>query len=329
MPKHGNARLAMPRTCEPTAIQSGRNPTCVKSRTPRESRQQGRVAALLGLPRSLAPRHQDERGCDRRCGAHDAYDGSRCKRQWHAPRRLQQALALRSGQVGNSLHHGEAASKCVRQSVDGNVRVGNADDRHRLCRRCRCHVMIDEELGGSLRQGQHLRYGKIGRADWDHGSIHHAQAGDAMHAQLVVDHGVVVLPAHLARAAAIINRRPHVRCTCAVLDGLCRLAECLRTTDAPRPLDRLLHPGKVLRVSHRLMSHHGAHVRCTAWERHGALRLRLAQRGQDGEGVCPQWPFLALQGVLQRSRLRRIEQRHEGEHNVWSLALGIGVGSSC
>mmetsp|Transcript_134255 Transcript_134255/g.429008 ORF Transcript_134255/g.429008 Transcript_134255/m.429008 type:complete len:259 (+) Transcript_134255:975-1751(+) len=122
--------------------------------------------------------------------------------------------------------------------------------------------------------------------------------------------------AHAASAATVVDRAPHVLPTSTILDGRCGITHRRRAADALRQLHSLPSPREVLWVRHRIMRDHRADIGGTAGESHRALGLRLAEGRADGEGVRLQGPRLALQGVLQRRGLRRIEERQEGEHEV-------------
>mmetsp|Transcript_20242 Transcript_20242/g.55171 ORF Transcript_20242/g.55171 Transcript_20242/m.55171 type:complete len:214 (-) Transcript_20242:1174-1815(-) len=189
-------------------------------------------------------------------------------------------------------------------------------------------MLLQDKVGGALRQGEDLRDSQVRRGDGDHGAVNYAHAPHAVHAQLKVDHRVALALAHAARATAVVHGGPHVGAASTVLDGPRRQRELGGVADFPRPLRGFRHARQVLRVGHGLVRDDGAHVRGASGERDGTLCLRLTEGRKDGVGVGPKRPLLALQRVLQGGGLGRVVERHEGEHNVGPRGLGVRPGRS-
>mmetsp|Transcript_119602 Transcript_119602/g.349783 ORF Transcript_119602/g.349783 Transcript_119602/m.349783 type:complete len:222 (-) Transcript_119602:990-1655(-) len=143
----------------------------------------------------------------------------------------------------------------------------------------------------------------------------------------MIDHRVVVAPAHAAGAAPVIHGGPHVSVASAVLDRRRWLGEVGRAADPPCQFHCLPCPRQILRVCHGMVRDQRAHVGGAAGESHRALSLCLPQGSEDGVRVRLERPLLALEGVLQGRGLGRIVERHEGEDDVRPRCLGICAGT--
>mmetsp|Transcript_34600 Transcript_34600/g.99398 ORF Transcript_34600/g.99398 Transcript_34600/m.99398 type:complete len:318 (+) Transcript_34600:130-1083(+) len=230
---------------------------------------------------------------------------------------FRETLGLLFGEICNALQQWKALSEFLRQVLDGHGSGGRCISNHVNSRISRGpDVVVQDQLGGALGQCKHLGHCQVRRAHWDDRAVHNTEVRDAVNAQVIVHHGVVVMFAHAASAATVVDRAPHVLPTSTILDGRCGITQRRRAADALRQLHSLPSPREVLGVRHRIMRNHRADIGGTAGESHRALGLRLAEGRADGEGVRLQGPRLALQGVLQRRGLRCIEERQEGQHEV-------------